>query len=375
MGNISDKLLDQKIVEFLEKLPNINDSNNRRAFIYSASLDDKLQTQISFDGSTEQFFQLLVRLLIEYGILKNGRHPLIAVLEAAKKLIGQDRQTECKKLIQELQEILQKPSSNKSVELPFVVVAMKKDEAENLFEETVSNIETKYFHALKEKLQNVDILSRYKEQRDQWIPFSHGQFEIRRIIEGVINWLNWLNKTKRLPSYIDYPDLPLVNPRFFSEKFFGEDNYSETFIALKKYYGKSCIIIVDMISLYHPKLRDRLSIAELTSEENVSMLFLSPLSFGTEQINMVIEEEIKTKTRPFTFVHGRFYEDLDPFCTFLTGGIQTLQRWLYLLLPIMIRNLERQISTQNKFNFKQFTSSNSYNHCGIGEIIPGIRSK
>ena len=128
-----------------------------------------------------------------------------------------------------------------------------------------------------------------------------------------------------------------------------------------------------MISLYHPKLRDRLSIAELTSEENVSMLFLSPLSFGTEQINMVIEEEIKTKTRPFTFVHGRFYEDLDPFCTFLTGGIQTLQRWLYLLLPIMIRNLERQISTQNKFNFKQFTSSNSYNHCGIGEIIQRVQ--
>jgi len=84
-----------KIVEFLTSLPNIHDSNAQRALIHSASLDARLQSEILFGGSSQQFFQLLIPTLRSYGNLADNRDPLEAVLEAAKADDGSSRRTEC----------------------------------------------------------------------------------------------------------------------------------------------------------------------------------------------------------------------------------------------------------------------------------------
>lgn len=94
--------LHNRIVDVLTSLPNIQDKNERRALIYSAGLDQELENQLEFDGSTLQFCQLLVKTLGKYGILKDGRSALIAILEAAKNRVGQDKKEVCEVLIQKL---------------------------------------------------------------------------------------------------------------------------------------------------------------------------------------------------------------------------------------------------------------------------------
>ncbi len=92
--------LHSKIVEFFTSIPNIHDSDSRRAFVYSVSLDPQLQDLIDFAGPSAQFLQLLVSTLVKYGNLEDGRDALEAVLEAAKKYVGPDKQEYCEVLIQ-----------------------------------------------------------------------------------------------------------------------------------------------------------------------------------------------------------------------------------------------------------------------------------
>ena len=54
---------------------------------------------IDWRGCERQFVQLLLNTLISYGMLKDGRNALVAVLEAAKQQVGSDRQAECNRLI------------------------------------------------------------------------------------------------------------------------------------------------------------------------------------------------------------------------------------------------------------------------------------
>lgn len=96
--------LHNDIVDFLTSLPNIHDHNSRRALIQSAALDAQLQCKIDFNGPSEQFFQLLIPTLRNYGKLTDDRDPIEAVLEAAQNYVGNDRQAKCEALIQQLRE-------------------------------------------------------------------------------------------------------------------------------------------------------------------------------------------------------------------------------------------------------------------------------
>lgn len=95
-------LLQEKIVRFLGSLPNSDDPQLQRALIYSAGLDKQLQHQINFANPSAQFFQLLVPILNDYGILEDGGNALEAVLCSVKDRIGQEGREHCEKLIDEL---------------------------------------------------------------------------------------------------------------------------------------------------------------------------------------------------------------------------------------------------------------------------------
>ena len=94
--------LQNKIIDFLKSLPNIDDTKSRRAFIYSVGLDSQLQDQIPFDESPAQFVPLLLSKILRYGTLNDGRNPLEALLEATKSYVGQDKKTYCETLIQKV---------------------------------------------------------------------------------------------------------------------------------------------------------------------------------------------------------------------------------------------------------------------------------
>ena len=99
--------LQNKIINFLNSLPNLYDTNGRKAFIYSVGLDSQLIGPLPFDEPIAQFVPLLVSILLDYGKLANGRYPLEAVLEATKNYIGLDKRIESDFLINGLYEHIQ----------------------------------------------------------------------------------------------------------------------------------------------------------------------------------------------------------------------------------------------------------------------------
>lgn len=97
--------LQNKIIDFLTSLPGIQGNSAQEAFVYSAGLDPELQREISFGGSSAQFFRLLVQRSWAYGELSDGRDALEAVLKAAKGTVGGNRRKYCDSLIEKLREI------------------------------------------------------------------------------------------------------------------------------------------------------------------------------------------------------------------------------------------------------------------------------
>ncbi|MCP4699940.1 MAG: hypothetical protein GY862_24280 [Gammaproteobacteria bacterium] len=95
--------LQQQILDFLTSIPNIQDSKQQQALIFSAGLDQRLQGQIDFSSAPAQFVPVLVETLLKYGNLEDGRHALTAVLEAAKQYVGKNRQAECDELLRQFQ--------------------------------------------------------------------------------------------------------------------------------------------------------------------------------------------------------------------------------------------------------------------------------
>ncbi len=101
--------LHNKIVEFLSSLPNIHNTNMRQALIESAGFDLRLHEQLDVSGAPASFFPTLVPALIRYGRLEDGRHPLEALLEAAKNYVGGEKRIYCDRLIEEFRLHLPTP--------------------------------------------------------------------------------------------------------------------------------------------------------------------------------------------------------------------------------------------------------------------------
>lgn len=97
--------LQERIVEFLTSLPNVHDESKLRALVYGATLEPDLENQIRFGLPPVEFFQLLIRTLSNYGMLRDGRNALNAVLESAKVSVGQPKRDRCSLLIQEVEAL------------------------------------------------------------------------------------------------------------------------------------------------------------------------------------------------------------------------------------------------------------------------------
>lgn len=95
--------LTQAIVAFLITLPNIQDHQAQQAFLVSAGLDAALLAQLHVNQPPKPFMELLVASCVSYGQLADGRHALIALLEAAQQMVGADRRAECEALMQHIQ--------------------------------------------------------------------------------------------------------------------------------------------------------------------------------------------------------------------------------------------------------------------------------
>ncbi|GAK49080.1 pentapeptide repeat protein [Candidatus Moduliflexus flocculans] len=95
--------LTQEIVAFLVALPDIHDRLKQQAFLLSAGLDAELFNQLHIGEPPTSFINALISNCMTYGQLNDGRHALIAVMNAAKQLVGKNRQADADTLIQQIE--------------------------------------------------------------------------------------------------------------------------------------------------------------------------------------------------------------------------------------------------------------------------------
>lgn len=186
--------LRNKIVEFLLSLPNMDDRNAQRALFYSAGLDPQLQHRITIDGPPAQFVQLLVSTLLDYGKLKDGRHALEAVLEAAKNSVGQDRQDYCDSLIQEFREVRQSWPALVKLALEADLVKCNETMRQDLIHVLASilHIERDSIHILHMEPESRDIIfelptggamelvTLFQTNRERWVQLQQ-QFLVKEV--------------------------------------------------------------------------------------------------------------------------------------------------------------------------------------------------
>jgi len=93
------------------------------------------------------------------------------------------------------------------------------------------------------------------------------------------------------------------------------------------------------VSLFHPDVRDRFSKAEISSNENVSILTISPVNPCMVEANKILEELVISQMEP-AFL--RFGEHLDKRCEIGIGDLRSIKRWFFSVLPETVEILSRQ---------------------------------
>ncbi len=92
---VPSETIKAQIRELLMSVASLQTQNGRQALIQTAPLDPLLIAQLDADQALVTFVPNTVATLAGYGILRNGRHALEALLTAARPLQGQEFQQQC----------------------------------------------------------------------------------------------------------------------------------------------------------------------------------------------------------------------------------------------------------------------------------------
>ncbi|MBO3463027.1 hypothetical protein G7B40_041030 [Aetokthonos hydrillicola Thurmond2011] len=319
--------------DFVIELIDLLQKRKLEIAIYKLSL----QLQSSFEGSKDapQLNAIIRKIKYENGVNDIPRYS--------------QNQNEIKQIQERLLTL--DSESNDEIEIPFVIVAMTLDEAKYLQETAFNkfeaiNKEFEEFQNLTQMIQQhgiLDFVSHYDEIREDWKPYVCQNFTIKSIINNIVEDINIYRK--------EITNLPLIRPKFLSQDCLGldDDKRVTTWNDLRQL---GCILIVDSISLFHPKVKEKLLKAEISSNKNTAILVISPINPSNIQANKLLEERIKSHMEP-AFL--RFEEELDKLCEIGIGDLRAINRWFFSVLPetaeIIIKH-KPQLKNKLKFRKK-----------------------
>jgi hypothetical protein len=243
-------------------------------------------------------------------------------------------------------------SKQKSIDIPFVIVAMTSHEASELVTEKVfdnpgvapaARTQFQEFRKALQKYGIKDLLPYYDKYRDDWRPPHHQQQTVKQTIQQIIDRVNQLGAMQ-------------IRPKFVSEDFFSPDPVikSQTW----QLTDGGSIIVADAVSMFHPSLHKALLDSEMSSKEQVAMLILSPINFSKISANRSIEQKIMV--RALTRLKG--YQD--QWCEFGAGDWRVSQRWLFATLQAIANRVQNPPPDPN--NIKNFRKK-------MGREVQGLR--
>lgn len=229
------------------------------------------------------------------------------------------------------------PSGNQRfVGLPFVVIAMTRNEAMELHQ-SLESLEEDYgrlilqpFHEVQAVLEphcTIPFVEHYASTREEWKPFLGSEHPATMVIEDVVQYLNDVNpphlRGRRIkPQYYSFD--PLIS---------GEEELRYIYREIAQ---TGCVVIVDEFSMFHPRVRTAYFKSPLSSSEHVALVTVSPFDPQSLAPNQVLERELR---QSLADAFDRFMHELDPQCEFGIGDEHHLRRWLHRSLPETLHTL------------------------------------
>ncbi|MDH4078879.1 MAG: DUF4062 domain-containing protein [Nitrospira sp.] len=234
------------------------------------------------------------------------------------------------------------------VGLPVIVVAMTADEARSLdanpdlVRQKLGFEAYERFSELREAVSrgHKPISARYGEQRQDCCPFEGVNVSIAQFIDAIAERINAEQPFQLRGRLIKLQNYP------FDELIHSNDLLGPVFTQL---LSTGCVVIIDEYSLFHPAIGETLLSSGLVSNEQVSLVTLSPGDpYSTAPFNL-IEAELR---RRMTAAFNRFESAFDPQCELSVGDENRLKRWLNSSLPYTIQSLRNP--KPNRHNISQF---------------------
>lgn len=318
---------ENKLISFLNKLPAMREKSSRKQLLNN--LPDNPKSTIPSSDSQIDDLTSIVQAAIGWGKLSSGEFAIKKVMTNARYFVeGLMLQTQLDELIIDFESELNL-KQHEEIEIPFVIVAMTQDEANQLREMTLNqlgagNDELKKFQDLTQMIKEhgiQDFINYYSEIREGWKPYICQESTIQAVIITMVEEINCYRS--------EIANLPLVQPKFLSHECLGLDD-SKRVSAWNELRQMGCVLIVDSISLFHPKVQEKLLKAEITSNENVAILVLSPINPYAIQANQLLEQTISYQMEPAFF---RFNEELDKLCEIGIGDLRAMRRWFFSVIP------------------------------------------
>jgi len=328
---------EDRLIEFLKKIDAMKQRANRDQLLVNLPRNPCSNIERHDSHSTD--LSNIIRSVKAWCKLSSGKFALEIIMTNARGFVeGLMLEEELEQLISEF-DLQVKPEQNE-IEIPFVIVAMTQSEVNDLSQKITSNQtdEFKNFQELTLLLQEYgiqNIVSHYSDIREEWKPFTFQGLSIKTVITDIFNSINSDNSRLANTS-----SLKLI---FLSHDCLGEENDKRirTWDYLRRL---GCVIIVDAISLFHPQVLNKLLKAEITSNENVAFLVLSPVNPLDIKANKLLEEIIKDQIEP-AFLR---FNDLDKLCEIGIGDLRAMKRWFVSVIPETSENITKQNKLKNK---------------------------
>jgi hypothetical protein len=265
-------------------------------------------------------------------------------------------------LLDELDRLIaaQLPKANgQVVGLPFVIIAVKHQEAEELLANPTQVADPETRQALRQLLglPNEDdsrssstnrppfvaqLAGRYGTSREDWQPFGADNPTVSALISEFVSDLNGAHD-------------PRLRGRSIKVQYYSFDpimEKDESFHPLYRDLAQNgCILVVDELSLLHRKVGEALLSFPFFTDKQVSVVSISPINPYGSPLFKDLESKVSQR---LSTAHYRFAKDYDPKCELSIGDDRRFKRWLHSSLPTVMQDLRVPIPDSVKlFSFAQ----------------------
>jgi hypothetical protein len=163
-------------------------------------------------------------------------------------------------------------------EINIVLLVMNDSEAQELYSESVfldyNGDLRENFQTLKRTLNDngvTDWVDHYQSTSEQWQPFNTDMRNITQLIDEVIE---------------DVTSGSIIVSKFIDIRELNGDN-KDSFKLLKKLRDKGCIIIMDVISMQHPKIQHLFKSTALDASYNTLLLMVAPIHSAFDVVTSI----------------------------------------------------------------------------------------